>query len=305
MSLNKQALHLFESNQNNEALALFQEVVNKERTVQALSNLAWMYLYEEEDQERAKPLLDEVLLHNPTSYFPYNMLGEIAMQEKNWMEAKKYLEQSLKIDRSSEAVHNLAVVHYNTGEFEKAAAGFQEIAKDSDLTRWFEVLARIQNKDVSTAKELLNAWNEHADDYTGAIEVADAFVELGCFEEARIMFEKEWEEYFVSPYIIHRYAYALYQLNELPKCQMVIQEAIKKKEIEVEEEKVEPCDEQWSEEDKLDRIAELQLELDGLRELFSKLEKGYRPQMEVELHTESNCYLFGCTLHGHAEYTGN
>ena len=212
---------------------------------------------------------------------------KLRCKKKNWVEAKKYLEQSLEIYRSSEAVHNLAVVHYNTGEFQKAATGFHEIAKDSDLIRWFEVLARIQNKDVGTAKSILDSWNEHADDYTGAVEPADAYVEIDCFKEAKIMFEKEWDEYIMSPYIIKRYAYALSQLNELQKCNEIIEDFIKKKAIEIEEEKVEPCDTQWSETDKADRIVELQLELTGLSEVFSKLEAGYRPSMEVELYTET------------------
>jgi len=192
MSLNKKALLLFERNQYNKALALFEEAVNKERTVQALNNLAWMYLYEEEDVKRAKVLLEEVVVHNPQSQFPYNMLGEIEMQEENWLEAKIILEKSIEIVPSIEAIHNLAVIHYNIGDFQKAVNGFTEIAEDSNLIRWFEVLARIKDKDVFTAKAILDSWNEHADDYTGAIEPADAYVEIDCFEEATIMFEKEW-----------------------------------------------------------------------------------------------------------------
>ncbi|MFD1928225.1 tetratricopeptide repeat protein [Sporosarcina siberiensis] len=302
MSLNQKALLLFESNQYNEALASFERAVSKERTVQALNNLAWMYLYEEEEAQRAKVLLEEVLVHDPQSHFPYNMLGEIAMQEKNWLEAKEILEKSIKIVQSTEAIHNLAVIHYKMGDFQKAVNFFSEIAEDSNLIRWFEVLARIRNQDVITAKSILDSWNEHADDYTGAIEPADAYVEIDCFKEAKIMFEKEWEEYFVSPYIINRYAYALFQLNEFRKCEKLIQESIDKKIIEIVEEKQEPYDGQWTEADKSDRIAELQFELTGLRQLTTKLEAGYRPPLEIELHATSSCYLFGCVQHGNAEY---
>ena len=46
MTLNKEALMLFENNQYDEALHLFEEAVKVERTVQSLNNLAWIYLYE-------------------------------------------------------------------------------------------------------------------------------------------------------------------------------------------------------------------------------------------------------------------
>lgn len=32
------------------------------------------------------------------------------------------------------------------------------------------------------AKELLSNWNDEADDYTGAIEISDVYVELGCMQ---------------------------------------------------------------------------------------------------------------------------
>ena len=53
-----------------------------------MNNLAWIYLYEEEDRHRAKIILEEVIEQKPKSHFPYNMLGEISIKERQWIEAK-------------------------------------------------------------------------------------------------------------------------------------------------------------------------------------------------------------------------
>jgi tetratricopeptide (TPR) repeat protein len=302
MTLNKEALMLFENNQYDEALHLFEEAVKVERTVQSLNNLAWIYLYEEEDLYRAKMNLEEVMEQKPKSHFPYNMLGEIAIKEKRWIEAKEILMKSLALLPSTEAIHNLAVSHYYVGDFQKAAEGFNKIAKDADVIRWYEVMARIQYKDVPTAKSILNRWNDQSDDYIGAIEAADAYLEMECFEEARFMFEKEWDQYMVSPYIIGRYAYTLFQLGDLHTCLEIINQAIEVKKTEIIEEQQEPCDEHWIVTDKTERVAELQLEKIELDQLFVKIQSGFRPPLGFELESTGGCYLFGCQQPQHLEY---
>ena len=304
MSINEKALQLFEANEYSEALGLLEQAVKEERTVQALNNLAWMYLYEEEDAKRAKPLLEEVIAMHPSSYFPYAMLGEIALQEKQWASARELLHTSLAIKHSREAVHNLAVADYHTGRLQQAADGFHSIAEDSDISSWYEVSVRIQNGETAVAKSILDRWNDQSDQYLGAIEAADAYAEIGCLREARKMYEKEWKEYVVSPYVISRYAYVLFHLQDTEACRQVIDRAIADKAIEMEEERQEPCDEHWSATDKAERINELHAELNGLQQLFDQLQEGFRPPFEFEMHTEGSCYLFGCKQHGHPEYVG-
>ncbi|GEN84514.1 hypothetical protein SLU01_28260 [Sporosarcina luteola] len=304
MDINEKALQLFEENKYAEALGLLEQAVIEERTVQSLNNLAWMYVYEEEDVHRAKPLLEEVMTLQPRSYFPYNMLGEIALKEKDWEGARKILNHSITIQPSPAAIHNLAVADFHTGRFSQAAEGFHSIAEDSDCISWYEVIARIQNEETAVAKLIVDRWNCESEHYLGAIEAADAYVEIGCLQEAREMFEKEWEDYFVSPYVISRYAYVLFHLQELQACRQVIDQAIASKHSEIKEERLEDCDENWSETDKAERIEELEAELGGLQRLFAKLQAGFRPALEFELHHEGGCYLFGCKQHGHPEYAG-
>ncbi len=43
--------------------------------------------YEEENDDKALELIREVVKLNPSSYFPYNILGDIYMKQEKWTEA--------------------------------------------------------------------------------------------------------------------------------------------------------------------------------------------------------------------------
>ena len=302
MSLNKRALELFENNEYDEAFQLFKEASEVERGVQSLNNLAWMYLNEEEDKNVAKELLQEVLTFSPKSHFPYNMLGEIAVREGRFEEAKNYLKQALAICHSNEAIHNLAIANFYLDEFKQAAKEFAQVAKDSDLVRLNEVVARIKTGEVVEAKAILDGWNDQADHYTGAIIVADVYMELPCYKDARRMFAKEWTKSINGPYIVSRYAYTLMQLGEIDECMKVINDAIVETDATILDVQQEPCDEHWTEAEKLERLEELQAEKAELKALFQKLQAGFLPPFEYELYPTGGCYLFGCKQHGHKEY---
>lgn len=81
MSTNQKALELFEQNEYEKALKLFRQAVEESRNIQSLNNLAWMYSYEEEDDQKALKLLKEVIEMKPASYFPYNLLGKLTLDK--------------------------------------------------------------------------------------------------------------------------------------------------------------------------------------------------------------------------------
>lgn len=87
MNSNEKAIEMFEQNKYEEAMELFQQAVHESRDVQSLNNLAWMYFYEEENDDKALELIREVVKLNPSSYFPYNILGDIYMKQEKWTEA--------------------------------------------------------------------------------------------------------------------------------------------------------------------------------------------------------------------------
>lgn len=302
VSANKWALILFESNHYDEAFALIEKLAKKKPSVESLNNYAYLLLHEEEDYERAWDMLQQVLPMQPQSEFPYLMLGELAIHFKRFEEAKLYLQKALTFKESEIATHNIGIAYFSLGEHEQAAQTFSRCAGDSGMVQLYKVVSWIHAGQTTKAKALLDAWNEEADDYTGAIEIADVYIEFGCFMEAREHFEKEWQQYFVSPYIVSRYAYTLWQIGDKAACEQVVQHAINKKKEEIMEEEQIELDEHWTEHDRAERLVEHHVELKELQSLIERLSQGFVPPFDFELYPTGGCQLFGCPLHDHPEY---
>lgn len=302
VSANKWALILFECNEYDEAFAMIEKLANNKPSVQSLNNYAYFLLHEEEDRERAWNVLQQVLPLQPQSDFPYLMLGEIALHHKQFEQAKAYLQQALHFNVSEEATYNLGMAHFHLAEYEKAAQAFSRCEGDSGLTQLHEVVSWMRAGQTDKAKTLLDNWNEASSDYTGAIEIADVYIELACFTEARVQFEKEWDQYSLMPHTIGRYAYTLWQLGDVEACQQVIQHEIQKKKEEIIDEQQRELDEHWSEKDRAECLVECQAQLKELEILLQRLEQGFVPPFDYDMYPNGGCQLFGCPLHGHPEY---
>lgn len=301
---NTKAILLLEQNEYEESLALFKKLAEEAPSVQSLNNYAWMFLREEEDRDEAERLLQQVLAFEPQSSFPYMMLGEIAIHKQQYEEAKSYLQQALSFSETEEATYNLALAHFQLGAYEQAAQTFALCVGDSGLTQLNEVVSWIYAGMHDKAKALLESWNAEADDYTGAIEIADVYMELGQFVEVREQFEKEWNSYYTSPYIVSRFAYALWQLQDKDACHSIIQHAIQQNKEEIKDEQQAELDEHWTAQDRDERIVELTRQQQTLEALSDKLQNGYVPAFEYDMYPMGGCQLFGCVQHGNLEYKG-
>ncbi|TCJ82522.1 UNVERIFIED_ORG: tetratricopeptide repeat protein [Bacillus cereus] len=302
MNINEKAIEMFEQNEYEEAMKMFQRAVHESRDVQSLNNLAWMYFYEEEDEDKALELIREVVKLNPSSYFPYNILGDIYIKQERWAEAKEALQKSISIQPSDEAFHNVAVAHYNLGEFEKASEFFLRVAGDSDYIMYIYVKCLIDLGRTPEAKEKLDAFNRKSDDFVGEINVADLYVELKCYKEAIQCFEKGYKEVWKSPDWIGRFVYALYKANNFTRINEVIRESIEAKTAEIEDVKNEEVEENWTEEDKKELIEEYTEENNCYKAMIARIKSGYVPELEFETYHLGGCYLFGCKRHNHLEY---
>lgn len=302
MNTNEKALELFEKNEYEAAIKLFHEAVEESRNIQSLNNLAWIYFYEEENDEKALELIKEVINMNPASYFPYNLLGEIYIGQEKWNLASSALMKSLSIQPSNEAYHNLAVVKYKLGDVKEASDLFLRVAGDSDVVMYAHVKCLIDLGLKTEARKKLNAFNVEADDYVGDIEVADLYVELECFTEATYWFEKGYNDYAKMPDWISRFIYALYKTNNIQRIHEVIDNVIHQKDNEIKETYEEECDEDWTEKDKEEYLERLFAEKSNYENMAERILTGYIPEIDFEPITTGACYLFGCKRHNHPEY---
>ncbi|MBT2656001.1 tetratricopeptide repeat protein [Bacillus sp. ISL-18] len=302
MNTNQKAIEKFEQNEYEEAMELFQQAVHESRDVQSLNNLAWVYLYEEEDDDKALELIKEAVKMNPTSYFPYNILGEIHIRQEQWKEAKDALRKSISIQPSDVAYHNLAVTYYKLGELEKASEFFSRGAGDSDNVMYSHIKCLIDLGRITEAKEKLDRFNKKADDFVGEIDVADLYIEMNCYKEAIHWFETGYKDYSKDPYWVRRFVYALLKTNNYSRMNQVIQEAIEEKGEEIEGAKKEEVEENWTEMDKKEFIEELIEENNQYKNMINLISSGYTPKLEFETYRTGACYLFGCKRHNHPGY---
>ncbi|MFT4413375.1 tetratricopeptide repeat protein [Fredinandcohnia humi] len=302
MNINRKAIELLEENQYDESLKLFKEAVEITRDVQSLNNLAWIYCYEEYDDTKALPLLDEAINTNPNSHFPYNLAGEIYCRQEKWESAKDILEKAISVQSSKTAYNNLAVANYHLGNIEDASKYFLLASEPSDFAFYSHVKCLIELGNSGEAKRKLDTFSENDDEFVGEVDVADLYVELSCYEEAIKWFEKGWNSYWKQPNWIARYIYSLLKINNPTRSQELLNEAINVKIEEIKDAHEEECDEDWTESDKQAHIKELLNEKKGYEQMFEKVSSGYVPAMEFDTSIQTACYLFGCIRHNHPEY---
>ena len=299
---NKQAIKLIEENQYDQAFKWFQKAVNVSRDIQSLTNLAWIYANEESDDETARQLLNEAVEMNPTSHFPYSLLGEIYLRLENWETAKQNLQTAISIQPTKPTHNNLAVAHYHLAELEAASDHFLLGSEDSDWAMYSHVKCLIALGKTKEAKQKLDTFSKNDEEFVGEVDVADLYVELDCHNEAVDWFKKGWDLYTKDPEWISRYVYSLIKLNHHIQAQEIIQESIQAQNQEIQEAYEEECDEGWTEKKKQEYIKDLQDKKQKYEQMIQRLSTGPKPKLIFEPSILKACYLFGCTRHNHPEY---
>ncbi|MGE7838407.1 tetratricopeptide repeat protein [Viridibacillus arvi] len=301
MNINQRAIESLEENEYEDALDLFQEAVEESRDVQSLNNFAWMYSNEEHEYMKAAILLEEAMKLNPTSYFPYSLLGEIYIRIKKWDEAKEMLEAAINIQPTKTTYHNLAIVNYHFRDFESAAKHFLLASGDSDCSMYGYVKCLIELGKVDEAKNRLDTFSEDDEDFVGEIEVADLYVELGCYKEAIEWFKKGWVSAWEEISWVSRYVYSLLELGDLTTVHEVLKEVNEIKIADIKEVR-DNEDDVWTESEKQEKIIELMNEKKAYEQLLENMTDGVVPAMEFDIEVQEDCYLFGCVRHNHPEY---
>lgn len=302
LSTNQKAIECLENNDYDAALLLFKEALNESRDVQSLTNLAWIYYHEEGDIETAIHLAQEAVDLNPTSHFPYSLLGEMLVQTERWEEASNVLLNAIAAQPSKEDYNNLAIAKYHLGEWNEASALFLKSAEPSDYAMYSHIHCLIKMGRTNEAKHKLDAFSESDEDFVGEVHVAELYFELNCFSEAVHWFEKSWNTYYKTPDWVCRYIYALVQIHAMDRAIEIAEESIRLKQDDIEEEQAEECDENWTESEKTAHLNQLENEKREYKHIIETISTGYVPPFKFTTSISSRCYLFGCSRHHYPEY---
>lgn len=302
INTNKEAIHQLEENNLDKAMKLFQKAVLEKRDVQSLTNLAWVLWHEEDDLERALLLVSEAIHLYPTSHFPYSLCGELLINSKRYEEALPMLHQAISIQPTNTTYHNLGVAYYYLGEKDKAAIHFGLAAGNSDYSLNNQVKCLIECGQSNEAIKLLGTFDEYADDFIGAVDLADLFVEVKVYEEAAHWFEKGWDNYYKQADWVARYIYSLSQINQETKANQIKNEFLRFKKEELIDGENEEVDEDYTEQDKQENIIQITNEIKEFENMLQDLKTGILPAFILEPSAKRDCYLFGCERHQHPEY---
>lgn len=304
MNINYKAIEYLENNEYDDALALFKQAVTESRNIQSLTNLAWMYSHEECDQETALLLINEAVALNPSSFFPYNLLGEIYIQMEKWQDASNVLLQSIEIEPSIAAYNNLGIAKYHLGELKEASVYFLKSAEPSNYAMYSHIKCLIELGKIIEAKCKLDVFSQNDDEFVGEVQVAELYVELQCFNEAVHWFEKEWEIYYKTPDWVGRYIYSLIRTNSLNRAFEIANECIQEKINDIHNARAEECNEGWTGSEKEEYIKQLESDKHEYENIINQISLGYVPPFKFTTSLSTRCYLFGCKRHNHPDYQG-
>ncbi|KOO48830.1 tetratricopeptide repeat protein [Viridibacillus arvi] len=285
-----------------EAQLMLEQAVMEKRDIQSLHNLACFYIKDTEEYYKTLPLLAEAIEKQPKHYFPFALLGEIYLRMEKYISAIRILEYALKM-KDTEVVHaNLAAAYFNMNNFEKAAEHYKKSATNGDFLKYAEMVSYLQLDDHDSVLNTLKKVNANDENYMGEVNVAEIYAQINYFDEALPLFEIGWREIVRSYDWVEHYVYALTQLGRVEEAADIIYQMKTETTNEIIESKARAMEEECIEETLEESIMDLQHTNEKYNTLIGRILKGYRPRIFFEPYYVSQCYLFGCKLHGNKTY---
>lgn len=288
---------------NDEDLKLFRKAYLIKKTVKTTNNLAWQLYMEYGKTDQALTVIQECVSLNPNSYFPYNLLGYILLDEERFEEAIRYLSIAESKSESRNIVNNIGVCHYKLGNYEQAYKYFKKGSLQRDIENrslYNLTLTALSLQNIQETEELLvslrdNLKNEFLDPVCN-YEIASIYAALNQFEEASKLTIAlgidgidlaDWPEL----------AYSLFKSHPTIFDNTVSKLIAEREEWIIELETDHEDWEDYSDSEKLESIEEFRSEILIRQKLKSRFKK-HKPDTNLHIMSEHcGCLLFGCEQH--------
>ena len=142
---------------------------------------------------RAEKALLTILRVDERNATAYNRLGILYAKQKAYKDAVECFEIAQSLEPSASSVHNVGLIHYETGDYVKAGLAFEQaLAMEGDLAARHIAYAKVQEK-LGHSKKMI-ATLEHAVQLEKTPQslniLADAYDSLGRSDEAMAAREK-------------------------------------------------------------------------------------------------------------------
>lgn len=142
---------------------------------------------------RAEKALLTILRVDERNATAYNRLGILYAKQKAFNDAVECFEIAQSLEPSASSLHNVGLIHYETGNYEKAALAFEQaLAMENDLPGRHIAYAKVQEK-LGNRKKMLSSLERAAelDQSAQTLTIlADAYDSFDRNEEATELRER-------------------------------------------------------------------------------------------------------------------
>lgn len=303
-AVNQLAIALLEARNYDSAFQTLKNDVYRNPTIQSLNNLAYFYLYEEGNTEKAIEALMTVVHMDPISPVPYNILGEAYIRSDKPNDALLPLSKAVEIEGRAEYLNNYAVALFMTGNVPKASDFFLKASKnwftDYDSHRPYYHFGVCQGLLGNYTKALEVAANLIKLDFEniGVHEIADIYYLCGEYECVVKMYKSTNLWYSLDWVSI--YLYSLYKLAQAEEMEIVLSKAITQ------------CTEMINDlvpddfknpEELIERKSEINIEINNYKKIYLDItQNNFTPQFNFVPSTLFACGLLGCIRHNIPNY---
>lgn len=288
---------------NDEDLKLFRKAYLIKKTVKTTNNLAWQLYMEYGKTDQAFTIIKECISLKPNSYFPYNLLGYILLDEEKFEEALRYLTIAENKSESRDIVNNIGVSHYRLGNYEQAYKYFKKgsLLQDIENRSLYNLaITALSLQNIQETEELLlslkNNLNNDFLDPVCNYQIASIYAAINQYEEAsKLTIElgidgidlADWPELAYSLFKSHPTLFETTISNLIAERDEWIVE------LETDHEDWED----YTDSEKSERLDELRSEISIRRNLKSSFMK-IKPEFKLAIVSEyCGCLLFGCEQH--------
>lgn len=311
--INQLAIAEMESHGYIQAYKLFKKAAEIAPTIHSLTNLGYFYLHEGEPNDdgsfsnaasKAIDLLEQAISLKPKSKYPYSLLGEAYLIIKNYGKAEEVLKKAVAIKGDYANRNNLGVALYKQGQPGEAAncflAAHEKKHDDGSYRPYLNYgVCLAQLGEFSEAEHVAEFLLSSQDDNIDFLDISQIYYETLNYSKVIKLFEAYTYSWSLDWAVF--YLYSLNRYKQDAKAVLVLKEAISKIN-EVIDEISKDKDDDWTEDEREERIKDLTKEIYRYKEEFARIKSGYRPPINFEPYIESKCYLFGCHRHNNPEY---
>lgn len=253
--------------------------------------------------DQAITIIEECIALKPNSYFPYNLLGYILLDEERFDDALHYLSIAESKSESRDIVNNIGVVYFKLGNYEQAHKYFKKgtLLQDVENRSLYNLaVSALVLQKIEETEELLvslngNLKNEFLDPVCN-YEIASIYAALNQYEEASNLTIvlgvngidlADWPEL----------AYSLFRSHQTLFDKTISELIAEREEWIVELESEHEDWEDYSSSEKQERIEEFRSEISIRRNLKSSFEK-IKPDTKLATMSEyCGCLLIDCKQH--------